>query len=594
LDGSTPTAASTTYSAPIPIPANTVGFTLKAFARKAGQADSPVATATYNTVNTPTWITNGDGLWSNLPGDELNWQNTVVAGGIGGVADFSKLALTQNTVVTLDGSRPIGSMAFGDASVPPAFDWSLVSQNSSGLVLATSNGTPQITVLNQMTTFGVSLSGNQGLAKGGPGSLNLTAASSYTGATVVNAGSLILNSSTIASQAPQLASETIQNAAAVTFYRNALGFTPINASLSGTGDFIVDGPGGGALYDNRFAFRGVASDNTGTVRILNEGRLWIDLAGKNAIGDSAIVEVGSAASFYIYQGISETIGGLAGSGNVYGGDAAGISALTVGGGDKSAEFSGVLQNQFSTLTLTKIGTGTQVLSGVNTYTGNTVINAGKLELAATGRLTFRITNTTTNTLTGTGTATFNGGFTIDTSAVTTGAGPWQIENVTSLSGPYGSTFQVVNPDGSPWTDAGNDKWTQPATEGKIWTFSEATGVLTLNTGGFTSWADANAPGETISQDHDGDGVPNGVEYFMGLSGSAFTANPVPDATRKVAWPKGASYLGSYATDYTVQTSTDLTDWTDVPVGDVTDGGILEYTIPSGSSARFVRLKVTGP
>jgi autotransporter-associated beta strand protein len=553
-----------------------------------------VATATYNTVNTPTWITNGDGLWSNLPGDELNWQNTVVAGGIGGVADFSKLALTQNTVVTLDGSRTIGSMAFGDASAPPAFDWSLVSQNSSGLVLATSNGTPQITVLNQMTTIGVSLSGNQGLTKGGPGSLNLTAASSYTGATVVNAGSLILNSSTIASQAPQLASETIQNSAAVTFYRNALGFTPINASLSGAGDFIVDGPGGGALYDNRFAFRGVASDNTGTVRILNEGRLWIDLAGKNAIGDSAIVEVGSAASFYIYQGISETIGGLAGSGNVYGGDAAGISALTVGGGDKSAEFSGVLQNQFSTLTLTKIGTGTQILSGVNTYTGNTVINAGTLELAATGRLAFRITNTTTNTLTGAGTATLKGEFTIDTSAVTTGAGPWQIENVTSLSGPYGSTFQVVNSDGSPWTDAGNDKWTKPATEGKIWTFNEATGVLTLNTGGFTSWADANAPGETISQDHDGDGVPNGVEYFMGLSGSAFTANPVPDATRKVAWPKGSSYLGSYATDYTVQTSTDLNDWTDVPVGDVTDGSTVEYTIPSGSSARFVRLKVTGP
>lgn len=594
VDGSDPTPGSATYTGPITLPADTVGFTLKAFARKAGQTDSPVATAVYNTVNTPTWITNGDGYWSNLAGDELNWQNSVVAGGTSGDANFGTLALTQNTVVTLDGSRTIGSMVFGDTSPVPASDWSIVPASNSVLALATSGGTPAITVNNRTATIGVSLSGNQGLAKYGAGTLNLTAVSTYTGDTVVNAGALILNSSTAASQAPQLASGMINNAATVTFYRGAAGFTPVNASLSGAGDFIVDGPGGGGLYDNRLAFRGAASDNTGTVRLINNGRLWVDVAGRNSIGDSAILEVGPAAQFYVYQGISETIGALAGSGNVYGGDAAGISALTVGGGDKSADFSGVLQNQFSTLTLTKIGAGTQTLSGINTYTGNTVVNAGTLELAATGRLAFRITNTAANTLTGAGAAILGGEFAIDTAAVTTGTGPWQIEDVTTLTGPYAGTFKVVNPDGSPWTDAGGDKWTKPAAAGKIWTFNETTGALTLEVAGFTSWADANAPGQTISQDHDGDGVPNGVEYFMGLSGSDFTANPAPDATHKVSWPKGATYAGTYGTNYAVQTSTNLTDWTDVPVGEVTNGNPLEYTIPSGSSARFVRLKVSGP
>ena len=81
---------------------------------------------------------------------------------------------------------------------------------------------------------------------------------------------------------------------------------------------------------------------------------------------------------------------------------------------------------------------------------------------------------------------------------------------------------------------------------------------------------------------------------MGLSGSAFTANPAPDSNRKVSWTKGTNYAGVYGIDYAVQTSTNLSDWTDVPAGQVTDGSTLEYIIPLDSNARFTRLKVTGP
>jgi len=190
--------------------------------------------------------------------------------------------------------------------------------------------------------------------------------------------------------------------------------------------------------------------------------------------------------------------------------------------------------------------------------------------------------------------TLNGEFAIDPSAVTTGTGPWLLENADTLTGAYGPTFKVVNPDGSPWTDAGNHKWTRPATGGKTWAFNETTGTLTLESGGFSSWADANAPGQTMAQDHDLDGVSNGIEYFMGLAGNAFTANPAADSANKVSWPKGATYAGTYGSDYVVQTSTNLATWTDVPVAEVTNGNPLEYTIPSGSPARFTRLKVTGP
>jgi hypothetical protein len=99
----------------------------------------------------------------------------------------------------------------------------------------------------------------------------------------------------------------------------------------------------------------------------------------------------------------------------------------------------------------------------------------------------------------------------------------------------------------------------------------------------------------MQMDHDHDGVPNGIEYFMGLNGTAFTANPTMNAARLISWPKGAGYTGVYGTDYVVQTSTDLAFWSDVLVGDVViDGDSVDFTVPNGAPKKFTRLKVTGP
>jgi hypothetical protein len=118
-------------------------------------------------------------------------------------------------------------------------------------------------------------------------------------------------------------------------------------------------------------------------------------------------------------------------------------------------------------------------------------------------------------------------------------------------------------------------------------------ILTAG-GGYAAWAAANAPGQTMAMDHDEDGVPNGIEYFMGESGSGFTAMPAPDASRTVSWTKDAAYTGAYGSDYLVETSTNLINWEPVPVGEVTIGDTVDHTIPAGDPARFARLKVTGP
>ena len=109
--------------------------------------------------------------------------------------------------------------------------------------------------------------------------------------------------------------------------------------------------------------------------------------------------------------------------------------------------------------------------------------------------------------------------------------------------------------------------------------------------GFGTWASANAPGQTASQDHDGDGVPNGVEYFMGLTGSSFTANPQP-VGGVITWPRGADANG---VTFKVLSSTDLATWEDVTASaDVSNPTSVSYTLPSGQGKRFVRLEVTAP
>ena len=83
--------------------------------------------------------------------------------------------------------------------------------------------------------------------------------------------------------------------------------------------------------------------------------------------------------------------------------------------------------------------------------------------------------------------------------------------------------------------------------------------------GYTAWANANgATDQTVDQDHDTDGVKNGIEYFMGESGSGFTAQPALNASNIITWTMGDTYTGSYGTDYVSQTSGDLTTW--APVG----------------------------
>ena len=109
-------------------------------------------------------------------------------------------------------------------------------------------------------------------------------------------------------------------------------------------------------------------------------------------------------------------------------------------------------------------------------------------------------------------------------------------------------------------------------------------------GSYDSWASIYGPGQTAAQDSDNDGVPNGVEYFMGTAGNTVTTLPgIVGGT--ITWPKIANFHGTYS----VEISTDLIEWTPTTTNVADNGTSVQYLLPEGGEKipkHFARLAVT--
>ena len=147
---------------------------------------------------------------------------------------------------------------------------------------------------------------------------------------------------------------------------DGVGATTLNGIISGSGDVAV--ANGTVTLKGANAYTGDTIINSGTMQLGAAG-VVPDGSGKGNVTVSGTLNLNT---------YSETINGLSGAGTV---DtvAGGTPTLTVGANDATSTFSGVIKNTAGSLALTKTGVGTMTLSGINSYSGNTTINAGRLQ-----------------------------------------------------------------------------------------------------------------------------------------------------------------------------------------------------------------------
>ena len=111
---------------------------------------------------------------------------------------------------------------------------------------------------------------------------------------------------------------------------------------------------------------------------------------------------------------------------------------------------------------------------------------------------------------------------------------------------------------------------------------------------YNAWAAANTGGQPPDVDSDGDGLPNGIEYFMGATGSSFTATPAIMTAGGVltwTWPQSPAAVASY----NLQFSDDLMNWQPAAPSTtkiLTSPDRIQFTLPSGTGKKFFRLAVT--
>jgi autotransporter-associated beta strand protein len=343
------------------------------------------------------WDVDTSGTWSTA----ANWSADTLPDAIGTIANITGVAgavFTAPRTITLDAPRTVGALALASAQ-PVTLDGSatLTLNNNAASALLNSSGASHLVSAPLALTAGgiladvaasttLTLAGEVsgtgvGIVKSGAGTLLLTANNTYTGATSVAAGTLLIgNGGTTGSVAG-----TIATSATLRFNRSDS--VALASVISGTGSVEFAGTG-----DTTLSAANTYSGST----TLSAGTLV--LANTNALQNSTLTYSTTGGALTVADPVvALTLGGLAGDRGLPLTNTLGTPlALSVGQNNSTTTYSGSPSS--SGASLTKVGTGTLTLTGTHTYTGATTISNGTLEIG-TGS-TF---NTTAATL-GTGTA----------------------------------------------------------------------------------------------------------------------------------------------------------------------------------------------
>ncbi|MDB4754752.1 autotransporter-associated beta strand repeat-containing protein, partial [Akkermansiaceae bacterium] len=452
--------------------------------------------------------------------------NVTVNGG-GSVTFLGTHALTGSTNVSAGSTLNIGD-GTTDGSITDS------AINSAGTLVYNNVGA--------VTQTGA-LGGTGTLEKHGVETLTVAAAATYTGATTITGGKLTFQNTTSSS------SFAIASGATLEFNTDVPVLNLGSTVLTGTGIVLKTGTGqtnwGGTIGNIALGSGALIDIQQGSLRAgSNANEVWT-----NNLSD---VNIAAGATLFT-QEASARVDVITGDGTVQSGfnHAAYADGFTMGVDNGSGTFNGVIQNANAPAQIYKEGTGTQTLTGVNTYTGNTTVEDGAITLADGGQLAMvPAANGVNNVIQGgapnTGTINLDGALNINLGgADTTSGNNWLLVDDANLTVNYGGTFAVTSSLGAFSNSSG--VWTL-VDGANTWTFTQSTGALTL-VGLYDGWAasfgltggDAATTAD-LEAGGAGDGLNNLLEFAYGtdptvsdnaplsiVDGTSFTAGtPVVD------------------------------------------------------------------
>ena len=385
-------------------------------------SNSVAATNTWSTI-TAVWVTNANGTgtaanWTNanqafiegtaastlLIGATVPTWSSIIFSNSASTLLRSSSATTQSISSGVGGftvASGAGSVTIGNASSNLALTltasqgWTNNSSSLFSVVANVTNGGYNLTLAGSgSTTIGGVLSGSGTLINAGTGTNTLANANTYSGGTVLNAGTLaISNNAALGTGAVSFASNsTIQalgNLNVINAYSiatNVTGTFDVGAfTLTNSG--IISGSGG-------ITFTGVGTLTLSGVNtysgntILNGGTLQLN--NVSADGTGTVSFASNATVLYIASQLETNAYSIATNVTANLGVASGLNVTNAGIIDGAGA-------------LIKTNTGNLVLSGVNTFSGGVTVGQGTITLgnvAALGSISNDVTNNGTLNLNG--------------------------------------------------------------------------------------------------------------------------------------------------------------------------------------------------
>ena len=232
--------------------------------------------------------------------------------------------------------------------------------------------------------------GTNGLIKSGAGLMELTASNTYTGGTTVSGGTLLLAHAGAGND--YFDSNAISIAGGATFAisqtSGSVRYSSVSKTISGAGTLAKTGSALTYLANDSGSTISTVNLSAGGLISVQAGTLAsIQTAATNLGGLTIAAGATATLDNNATQGANGWFDALNGGGSLQYDAGTAARTITLGLNNGGGSFSGSIANGGTgPVSLAKTGTGTQVLSGTNTYTGGTTVNSGILQLGSTAAL----------------------------------------------------------------------------------------------------------------------------------------------------------------------------------------------------------------